>query len=307
MEFINRVSTAKGRIKLTKSDGTEEICTVQLCDDANPQGTPLNKQTFDDFKEDILNTVSKLNSITETLVYGKTISVTDTVNLENTNVTLTLDGFNRTPIVGETFIGIFYSVDGISETSCISVCKVMQVTSSVNTCMVKAVSRRVDTSGIAIKSVTHSGQDVNGGNVYTVLLSNGAKVYFTAPRGAKGDKGEKGDKGDRGYKGDKGDRGEKGECIFIEPSGEYIVKGEKGDKGDKGDKGEKGEGGSGVYLSSEGFTAGVGRYDVSSVAYNKQELCAGDLILSTSTKNMVRVRSLTSDGFMFIGEYVLTL
>lgn len=88
--------------------------------------------------------------------------------------------------------------------------------------------------------------------------------------------------------------------------------GEKGDKCDRSEQGEKGEpeapGGAatGFYTSSEPFSTGVGRYDVSSVTYNKPELVPGDLILSTKSGTLVRVRSLTSDGIVFVGEYVFS-
>lgn len=74
-------------------------------------------------------------------------------------------------------------------------------------------------------------------------------------------------------------------------------------RGAKGDKGS-GVSGEGFYTSTESYSAGVGRYDVSSVTYKKPELEPGDLVLSVTTGNLVRVRSLTSDGFKFIGDWV---
>ena len=62
--------------------------------------------------------------------------------------------------------------------------------------------------------------------------------------------------------------------------------------------------GTGFYISTQSFTTGVNRYDVSSVAYNKPELASGDLILSSSNGVLVRVRSISADGFVFVGEYV---
>ena len=74
-------------------------------------------------------------------------------------------------------------------------------------------------------------------------------------------------------------------------------------RGAKGDKGS-GVSGEGFYTTTESLSTGVGRYDVSSVTYKKPELEPGDLVLSVKTGDLVRVRSLTSDGFMFIGEWV---
>ena len=91
--------------------------------------------------------------------------------------------------------------------------------------------------------------------------------------------------------------------VLSGPQGDKGDKGEKGDKGDRGPKGDKGESGSGFYISTEAFSTGVGRYDVSSVSYTKDELAPGDLILSVANRNAVRVRSVTADGFTFIGEF----
>ena len=168
----------------------------------------------------------------------------------------------------------------------------------------------------------------------------------TGPRGLQGEKGEKGDPGANGnsftvtgtvnsveelppaaetelgttyFVGEQAPRAiyalvQSGSSVFWQnqgvlggPQGDKGDKGEKGDKGDRGPKGDKGESGSGFYTSTEAFSTGVDRYDVSSVSYTKDELAPGDLILSVANRNLVRVRSLTSDGFMFIGEYVVKL
>lgn len=49
--------------------------------------------------------------------------------------------------------------------------------------------------GTGIESITYKGKDEDGGNVYTVLLTDGTSYDITAPKGAKGDKGDKGDTG----------------------------------------------------------------------------------------------------------------
>ncbi len=61
MEFKDRKVTNPGRIALKKvsTDATTglEIYDVTLADGATEQGTPINKQTMDSFKEDVLNEV----------------------------------------------------------------------------------------------------------------------------------------------------------------------------------------------------------------------------------------------------------
>lgn len=52
--------------------------------------------------------------------------------------------------------------------------------------------------GTGIESITYKGEDESGGNMYTVLLTDGTSYDITAPKGAKGDKGDAGDKGDPG-------------------------------------------------------------------------------------------------------------
>lgn len=49
--------------------------------------------------------------------------------------------------------------------------------------------------GTGIESITYKGEDESGGNMYTVLLTDGTSYDITAPKGAKGDKGDKGDPG----------------------------------------------------------------------------------------------------------------
>lgn len=79
--------------------------------------------------------------------------------------------------------------------------------------------------------------------------------------------------------------------------------GPTGATGLQGPAGRKGVDGNGIYVSSQGFGTGTDRYDVSSVTYNKNELLPGDLIISAQNFNVVAVRSVSSDGFIFIGEY----
>lgn len=55
--------------------------------------------------------------------------------------------------------------------------------------------------GTGIESITYKGEDESGGNMYTVLLTDGTSYDITAPKGAKGDKGDAGGKGDPGAPG----------------------------------------------------------------------------------------------------------
>lgn len=56
-------------------------------------------------------------------------------------------------------------------------------------------------TGTGIESITYKGEDESGGNVYTVLLTDGTSYDITAPKGAKGDKGDAGGKGADGAAG----------------------------------------------------------------------------------------------------------
>lgn len=64
--------------------------------------------------------------------------------------------------------------------------------------------------GTGIESITYKGKDEDGGNVYTVLLTDGTSYDITAPKGAKGDKGDKGDTGAAGPQGPAGAPGKDG-------------------------------------------------------------------------------------------------
>ncbi len=106
--------------------------------------------------------------------------------------------------------------------------------------------------GTGIASITYKGEDEAGGNVYTVLLTDGTSYDITAPKGAKGDKGDKGDTGSPGAKGDKGDTGSPGAdgvTPTIGDNGNWYIgstdtgkpsRGAAGTQGAKGDKGDPG-------------------------------------------------------------------
>lgn len=58
MEFKDRKAANPGRVTLKNvSNGTTATYDVTMADGATEQGTPLNKQTLDTFKEDVLNEV----------------------------------------------------------------------------------------------------------------------------------------------------------------------------------------------------------------------------------------------------------
>lgn len=61
--------------------------------------------------------------------------------------------------------------------------------------------------GTGITSITYKDKDDDGGNVYTVLLTDGTSYEITAPKGAKGDKGDKGDTGSPGAAGHTPEKG----------------------------------------------------------------------------------------------------
>lgn len=58
MEFKDRQATNPGRVTLKNvSNGTMATYDITMADGATEQGTPLNKQTLDTLKEDVLNEV----------------------------------------------------------------------------------------------------------------------------------------------------------------------------------------------------------------------------------------------------------
>ena len=61
--------------------------------------------------------------------------------------------------------------------------------------------------GTGIESIAYKGEDEDGGNVYTVLLTDGTSYDITAPKGAKGDKGDTGATGPQGPAGAPGKDG----------------------------------------------------------------------------------------------------
>lgn len=88
--------------------------------------------------------------------------------------------------------------------------------------------------GTGIESITYKGEDASGGNMYTVLLTDGTSYDITAPKGAAGADGVTPHIGDNGnwYLGTtdtgKPSRGETG------PQGPAGAKGDKGDPGKDG-------------------------------------------------------------------------
>lgn len=104
--------------------------------------------------------------------------------------------------------------------------------------------------GTGIESITYKGEDEAGGNMYTVLLTDGTSYDITAPKGAKGDKGDAGGKGADGAAGADGitphigDNGNwyLGMTDTGKPSrGETGLQGPAGPVGPQGPQGEKGE------------------------------------------------------------------
>lgn len=56
-------------------------------------------------------------------------------------------------------------------------------------------------TGTGIESITYKGEDESGGNMYTVLLTDGTSYDITAPKGAQGEKGDAGGTGNKGTDG----------------------------------------------------------------------------------------------------------
>lgn len=103
--------------------------------------------------------------------------------------------------------------------------------------------------GTGIASITYKGEDESGGNMYTVLLTDGTSYDITAPKGAKGNKGEKGDKGDA--------------FTYADFTAEQLaaLKGETGPAGPAGPKGDTGadgaDGKSAYQFAQEGGYTGT--------------------------------------------------
>ena len=135
--------------------------------------------------------------------------------------------------------------------------------------------------GTGIESITYKGEDEYGGNIYTVLLTDGTSYDITAPKGAagitphigdngnwylsstdtgkpsrgetgpqgpKGDKGEAGPQGLQGETGQHGPEGATGETGPQGPQGEQGLQGIQGETGPQGPKGDKGADGKSAYV-----------------------------------------------------------
>lgn len=122
-------------------------------------------------------------------------------------------------------------------------------------------------TGTGIESITYKGEDESGGNMYTVLLTDGTSYDITAPKGAKGDKGDAGGKGADGAAGADGitphigDNGNwyLGYTDTGKPSrGETGPQGPKGDTGETGPQGPKGDTGATGPKGETGATGATG-------------------------------------------------
>lgn len=81
------------------------------------------------------------------------------------------------------------------------------IVAAINEAAKSGGSGSVGKDGTGIESVTYKGEDEDGGNVYTVLLTDGTSYDITAPKGAKGDKGDTGAAGPQGPAGAPGKDG----------------------------------------------------------------------------------------------------
>ena len=121
--------------------------------------------------------------------------------------------------------------------------------------------------GTGIESISYKGEDESGGNMYTVLLTDGTSYDITAPKGAAGVDGADGITphiGDNGnwYLGKtdtgKPSRGEAGLQGPVGPVGPQGPQGEKGDKGDKGAPGAPGKDGSDAAVTAANIAGALG-------------------------------------------------
>ena len=121
--------------------------------------------------------------------------------------------------------------------------------------------------GTGIESITYKGEDKDGGNVYTVLLTDGTSYDITAPKGATGADGKDGASGKDGSPGKDGTDGTSVTVTSVtesaEDGGDNIVtfsdgksvtvkNGSKGSTGAKGDEGAPGSPG------ADGVTPTIG-------------------------------------------------
>ena len=103
--------------------------------------------------------------------------------------------------------------------------------------------------GTGIESITYKGEDESGGNMYTVLLTDGTSYDITAPKGAAGADGITPHIGDNGNwylgttdtgKPSRGETGLQGPVGPVGPQGPTGATGPKGDTGDTGATGAQG-------------------------------------------------------------------
>lgn len=101
--------------------------------------------------------------------------------------------------------------------------------------------------GTGIESITYKGEDEYGGNMYTVLLTDGTSYDITAPKGAAGITPHIGDNGnwylgttDTG-KPSRGETGLQGPVGPVGPQGTTGATGPQGPKGDPGPAGPSGQ------------------------------------------------------------------
>lgn len=106
--------------------------------------------------------------------------------------------------------------------------------------------------GTGIESITYKGEDESGGNMYTVLLTDGTSYDITAPKGAKGDKGDAGGKGADGADGVTPHIGDNGNWYIGNTDTGKPSRGAAGANGKDGAPGKDGAAG------SPGITPNIG-------------------------------------------------
>lgn len=121
--------------------------------------------------------------------------------------------------------------------------------------------------GTGIESITYKGEDEDGGNVYTVLLTDGTSYEITAPKGAAGADGKNGANGKDGSPGKDGTDGTSVTVTSVtestEDGGDNVITFSDGTSvviknGNKGSAGAKGDTGSPGAPGADGVTPTIG-------------------------------------------------
>lgn len=207
MEFKDRKAQHAGRVRLQAVDGQPNVYDVILADGATEQGTPLNAETFTALKEELLDKVVNYNGVPGpigpkgdkgdigdiSLFYTNMIRGDAIGDFYDEPFDIATEYFNRPPVEGENFLGIFYeregSDDNYDEQTMLGIGQIHAVNQ--DTCNVGMVDS-VGIDGVGIRDIVFNSKNANGDNVYDLITTTGRKHQFIAPKGDKGEKGNDG-------------------------------------------------------------------------------------------------------------------